>query len=277
MENIATGIVVYNPDIHKLRKTIIAIINQVKEVVLIDNGSPNFAVWSDIIKNEFPEIIILINKHNMGIAKALNQLCAFTYEKGFQWCFTLDQDSECSSNMIVELKKLCDEKIGIVSPNIIYKNNEHCNKKYSEKIINKKWVITSASLTNLNAWMDVGGFDELLFIDCVDRDFCYRIRQKGYIVVVNNEAELLHELGNLTCKNIFGRTIYVTNHPSVRVYYMVRNTIYLDKKFGTRIAVTKITKIIIKVLLYESDKLNKLRSIIKGIRDGIKIGKINFC
>lgn len=49
------------------------------------------------------------------------------------------------------------------------------------------FCITSASCTNLAVWKEVGGFDERLFIDLVDNEFCKRLIVSGYkILRLNN-------------------------------------------------------------------------------------------
>jgi GT2 family glycosyltransferase len=63
------------------------------------------------------------------------------------------------------------------------------------------FCITSASCTNLNAWKNVGGFDEWLFIDLVDNDFCKRIIVSGYKILRINSLVLDQEFGKIIPKN----------------------------------------------------------------------------
>ena len=154
--------------------------------------------------------------------------------------------------------------VGIVSPTVIYKDNE----RYSDlktDIIDVEWVITSASLTNVSAWVLVNGFDEKLFIDGVDRDFCFRLKKSGFRIVQDNSISILHSLGDLQCRKIFNRTIYVTNHSDKRKYYMARNAIYLDSKHNTHLARKYILKLIGKTMFYEKKKkFTKIRAIMGG-------------
>ena len=43
----------------------------------------------------------------------------------------------------------------------------------------------------------IGAFDESLFIDRVDTDFCLRARRKG-MVIIQSPAVLFHSLGRIT-------------------------------------------------------------------------------
>lgn len=271
MAGICAGIVTYNPNVDLLIRNIESVINQVERVVIVDNGSKNIEeIKSDI---GYSGIIWVENSENMGIAKALNQLCESALENHCEWILTLDQDSISPDGLIDELARHINENVAIVAPNIVYKNNENYADKISAGIKYVEWVITSASLTNLKIWKSLGGFDEILFIDGVDRDYGIRATKAGYKVIKCYDVKLLHELGNLECRRRFGRTIYVTNHSALRKYYMVRNAIYLDKKHRESLAQKYIMKNIIKTILYEKDKIEKMDSILKGIKDGIELAK----
>lgn len=88
------GIVLYNPDLGRLKENIESICKQVDKVILIDNGSDNIREIEDLIK-EYLNCILLKNGENMGIAYALNQILKYAYENDVKWFLTLDQDSVC--------------------------------------------------------------------------------------------------------------------------------------------------------------------------------------
>ena len=271
MHKICAGIVTFNPELDLLTKNIDSIINQVNCLIVVDNGSKDYAEAKKILQER--NIIIIKNNENLGIAKALNQLCKKAEELNYDWILTLDQDSISPESLVLKLAENIKDDVAIIAPNIIYKNNESFSDKNTHGIKEVEWVITSASLTNLKIWKSLGGFDEILFIDGVDRDYGIRATKAGYKVIKCYDVKLLHELGNLECRRRFGRTIYVTNHSALRKYYMVRNAIYLDKKHRESLAQKYIMKNIIKTILYEKDKIEKMDSILKGIKDGIELAK----
>ena len=268
--NIVAGIVLYNPELVRLRDNIEHIITQVDKVILFDNGSQNTCEIEITIQKFGDSIVLLKNDMNMGVAYALNRLCEWSVGNGYQYILTLDQDSVCPPGVVNVLKKNMGLNVAVSAPNIIYRNNETyaIHKSGAEEA---EWVITSASLTSLEAWGKVGGFDEVLFIDGVDRDFCMRVRKYGYHIIKNYEVELMHELGNLKCRKVLGRTIYVTNHSALRKYYMVRNVIYLDKKHGEKRCLSCVTKNLLKTIFFEDMKMVKLKAIYDGVKDGIKM------
>ena len=273
MQKICAGIVTYHPQIRDLRKNILSIFKQVDKIIIVDNGSDNFDLISYCIAEISSKICILRNLKNAGIAKALNQLCEYAEKNGYNWILTLDQDTCCPEKLICEFLKYKADDVSIISPNIIYRHNESYADYSSRGIQEVDWTITSGSFTNIKAWRSVDGFDEKLFIDAVDRDFGIRVKRKGYRILKDYNIAIFHELGNLKCRKIFGRTIYVTNHSKIRKYYMTRNAIYLDKKLGIHYSAVYILKLVLKTLMFEEKKMSKLGAIMKGFSDGRKMRK----
>ena len=267
---IAAGIVTYDPELDRLKDNILSIVNQVDMVIINDNHSINI---SDIraLCRDYEKVKLLENKKNVGVAMALNNICREAIKEKYDWILTLDQDSICPSDLISQLLQFADQQTGIVAPSILYRDNERFYKKQINSCEKVKWVITSASLTNLRAWKDIDGFDDILFIDKVDYDFFMRLNNSGYSVKKVKNVVLLHELGNLKCKKILWKLIYITNHSPIRYYYMCRNTIYLRYKLGIGNCYSYILSRLIKILVFEKNKGSKLLSIIKGVNDGIKM------
>lgn len=268
-EIIAAGIVTFNPAIPRLKENIKSIAKQVKQIIIVDNGSTNIKEVRDICQENKCMLIELSD--NKGIAFALNRICEYLYSLGFKWGITLDQDSVSPDDLVEKLFRFTTEEVGAIGPQIIYRGNERfVNGNKSDGVTSVEWIITSATLTNLNAWKVIGGFDNYLFIDGVDKDFCFRLKQNGFKVLQCNDVALIHELGNLKCRRILGKTIYVTNHSPKRKYYMARNAVYLDGKYHTSKSKLYVTKLFLKTLVYEDNKVMKIKSICKGVNDGRK-------
>jgi rhamnosyltransferase len=106
----------------------------------------------------------------------------------------------------------------------------------------------------------------------VDYDICYALVRSGYKIVRLNYTGFLHEVGRSVTKRFFGKDIIIFNHSPLRKYYWARNSIYLKRKYRLgRSADARVIKRMIQTLLYEDDKLNKLKSMIKGVADGYKM------
>lgn len=271
--NVVAGIVTYNPELNRLKENIEHIISQVGEIIIFDNGSTNSNEIEGVAQSYKNRVVVEKSTKNRGIAYALNRLCEWSIKNKYEYMITLDQDSVCPAYMIDTLMGCMTENVAVTAPNIVYRHNEAfaLHKTGMEDV---DWVITSASLTKLKAWNKVGGFDEALFIDGVDRDFCIRLRRAGYRIIKSYDSELIHELGKLKCRKICGRTIYVTNHSPLRKYYMTRNVIYLDRKLKENRRFSSIGKNLIKTILYEDNKIKKIEAICDGIKDGMKMRSI---
>lgn len=272
---IVAGIVTYNPNIIRLNDNFVAIQNQVNKVVLIDNGSENIKDIIDICSRY--EILALYNEKNMGIAYAFNQIFDLGNQIGATWILTLDQDSICSNDLIHVYKQyMNNEMVGICFPCIEDRNDNDSmkNKEKQEKQEKQIWCISSGSLISVEAWNCVHGFDNELFIDLVDYDFCHRLTRNGYRLMYCKETKILHELGNCFIKRKFlWRTVFISEHEPLRYYYYVKNCLYLCRKLSIPILIVDAVKCYIKVLLYESNKKTKLQMMNRGFFEGFHMKK----
>jgi rhamnosyltransferase len=83
--------------------------------------------------------------------------------------------------------------------------------------------ITSGNLVKISVFKEVNYFEDKLFIDSVDFDFCFKLKEKGYILIEATSAKLLHSCGSAAEKRLlFFKTGY-TNHNYLRRYYTTRN------------------------------------------------------
>ncbi|HEY5525405.1 MAG TPA: glycosyltransferase family 2 protein [Clostridium sp.] len=275
MNCFVAGIVLYNPDLKRLKENINAIYSQVSKIVLIDNASDNIDEVENLYKG-YKNIVIEKNTQNKGIARGLNQIVQFAEKEGYDWVLTLDQDSVSPNNLIEEYTKyLYIEKLAIVSPIIIDRNrdygNESCvlleNNKYS--FIDT--CITSASLINVSVCRKLNCFDEIMFIDGVDFDYCKRVVLNGYKIIRANAVSLIHEIGHIKIRKFLFWNVIVRNHSAFRKYYIARNILYFDNKYrkpGSRFtAYLRVLKLGLVTLLYEEDKINKIMAIAKGVHN----------
>ena len=271
--DISAGIVLFNPDINRLKENISAVIVQCTHIYLVDNGSNNIDEVKELL-NQYNQskISILCNTENQGIAKALNQLTAAAQKGGFEWILTLDQDSVAPSNISEEFEKYTNNlNTGMLCPVICDRNKGVVvEAKDGYKEIDE--CITSGSLLNIKAWSVIGGFDESMFIDGVDFDICYRLRKNGYKILCIQSVVLLHELGRIEYHHFLFWKVLVKNHSAFRKFYIARNTVYLARKEHINIvkAILQNTKLFLIAVCYEDDKWKKSKKILQGTIDGFK-------
>lgn len=263
------GIVTYNPSIDELVNSIKVISSMGYEIIIVDNGSDNI---NDIENFIGDNCYLIKNDDNLGIAKALNQVFYFSDKMGYKWVLTLDQDSMLSYELLCCYGECMESsKVGIYCPRVHDLVSGVTWPK--DGLIELDKCITSGSLTSVCAWQDIAGFDEYLFIDEVDNDFCYRLRKMGYKIVVIPSALLNHKVGKTRIVNFFGKRIYVRNHSSMRKFYITRNRLYLDRKYYGHIRATSIFKtllFIVKTFIFEDDKKAKLMACLSGVKESIR-------
>lgn len=283
---IVAGIVLYNPDIPRLTENINAIIDQVDYVILADNGSSN----KDLFPQAFPvsdKIVTIYSPENRGIAWALNRIFEKAVNLDAAWVLTLDQDSVCPPDIVRDYRTylasqgsrsedISDpaEHIGILCPTIVDKNAGIIEGGHPDPRPTKR-CITSGALTSCRGWIAIHGFDEKMFIDGVDFDYCDRLWHAGYQVIRIGSIHLTHELGHMTTHRFLFSTVKVQNHSALRKYYIVRNRFYLSRKQGKPLAVLGSFCFVIKfsatILLYEQDKKAKMHAVFRGVRDGLRM------
>ncbi len=265
-------VILYNPD-SQLSERINSYLPFVEQLYVIDNSDKqNESFFNDIL--DINKLIYVWNESNLGIAEALNIALQMAYKNNADWLLTMDQDSSFSLESISiyfqSVKEFINiNQVGIFAPNYNYHGNPSSNNFSDEQI-----VITSGSLINLAISKYIGDFDNNLFIDEVDHDYCLRIIKHGYRVVMFREIDLIHKLGNqITIKNIFGNPIKIMGHSPLRNYYQVRNVLYMRKKHHlnfnkiTKSRVKSVKKHIRQNILYGDHKIERIKFVILAIKD----------
>ena len=275
-DRIAAGIVTFNPHIERLRKNIEAVAPQVDKIFLIDNGSGNKDEIAALSK-EYPCCEIIQNQDNQGLAKALNQLLDRAEHHGFTWVLTLDDDSVCDADMVRKFQKCTDrERAGIICPIARDDRTEQKKAEIRSECSRIEHCITAGSLTNVEAWRAVGGFDERMFIDFVDIEFCTRLRENGYRIWQVKDTFVHQQYGNIRGSfTLFGRKLYRFDYSPTRVYYSVRNQIYYLRKHRKSVSVARqiafLTGYIGKRIVFERQRIASVRAVTRGLRDGIRM------
>lgn len=272
---ILASIITYNPNLTRLEENILSICNQVNNVVIIDNASKNVSGIEQLVEKY--SCYFIRKSNNIGVASALN--CAFSFAKQnmFDWVLTLDQDSIAEKKLIDNYKKYINlDNIGILTCEIKDRNITYFekNKVNIEKI---KWCITSGSFCSVKAYIDCGGFDDWMFIDSVDLEYCLNLNMHHYNIMRINYIGLLHEVGKSKLIKILGKSIIIYNENAMRNYYIARNLMYLSYKYPKYVKRRKVWllefKSILIILLFENKKISKIKNRIRGLKDGMRAGK----
>ncbi len=218
--NVLAVVVTYNPD-PDLVEHLTAIKLQIATVVVIDNGSANA---SDVEHQARAAGCRFIgNAANLGVAAALSQGARLALAEGFEWLATFDQDSLIEGGAIDGLLAVyaCHPRRDRVAIVAMSHRDRATGRDYHhpEDIIETAplWrslraTITSGSLIRTEVFAQIGVFDDTLFIDSVDHDFCQRCRRHGWLVIEGREQLMEHSIGAVTEHDFLWTRVGVVGH-----------------------------------------------------------------
>lgn len=261
-------VVLYNPD-ESIIKNINSYINDIEKLYLVDNSENKNHDLINKIMSISDKCIYVDNNGNQGIAHALNVGARLAIENGADWLLTMDQDTSFSEN---DLIKIQEELLAVDSTNTAIVAPSHYLGDDIKPFYNEI-VMTSGNLINLHLFGKIGEFDENLFIDSVDTEYCLRIYSMRYKIKRIPSVILNHNLGDIKEYKILGVKFKPTNHNPIRRYYITRNRFYVWDKYNTlypsfiKWEKMATVKELIKVILFEKDKLKKIQFSLNGYID----------
>ncbi|SOD95084.1 glycosyltransferase [Spirosoma fluviale] len=277
---IAGVVVLYNSK-RSVIDNILSYVNQVDLLYIIDN--------SDIVDIGLVEEISSIHSikyisigSNKGIAYALNVAANHAIKDGFTHLLTMDDDSKAPKDLVklmrdFLLQYFAPEKIGIIS---VAHSKPLSNYSYKKVC----FTMTSGNLLSLDAYKDVGPFDDILFIDHVDHEYNLRLNLGDYEIIELSYVKLNHKLGVNKVSTLFGNKFYFISHSPIRLYYLVRNGIYIAKKyflvrpsFCMKLLYLNLVETS-KSLLLEDNKRKRIVLTVRAFIDGSrgKMGRVDY-
>lgn len=233
----AAVVILYNPSEAEI-KNINTYNKFVTQVLIYDNSetSNNEGLLGNLDLDNF---LYFKNESNDGLCVPLNKAINFCIENDYDFLLTMDQDSYFIEENIA--KYIEDIKIfpGVETVGqfgLWYKSRELKNSGlfFYES---RPYIITSSAMININAIKKHEIlFDENLFIDSVDFSFSFDIVLKGLRNILFSENYVTHKLGDsvkrASYKSLFLIKKKKTIHSPIRVYYMKRNSLYLEQKYA---------------------------------------------
>jgi rhamnosyltransferase len=235
-------VVLYKPDKNVLLKVIDKVSSQVDKIVLVDNtpeGPHECFDIKQVLNPGCKMIEYLPLRENTGIANAQNvgikQVSSLS-----EFLIFFDQDSFPEENLVEQLiatyKKL-DEmgfQIGGVGPRVVNRENRqkelpvfNKGQKINSSVTKVTQLMSSGTLSPSKVLKKVGGFENDLFIDAVEFEWCWRAAERGYSFFITEDAQLFHRTGEST-KKILGKPLHITT--PFRTYYQYRNFLILLKR-----------------------------------------------
>lgn len=194
------------------------------EVIVVDNNSGDGSV--EMIKKEFPQVVLIESKDNLGFGKANNQ--ALKIAQGDYLMF-LNTDVVVLDGALNKMVDYLDEHADVmmVGPRLlnkdltfqhacrrmlpnpmnsffhlfgltkIFKNSKFIN-EYKQYAVDPEITGPTEALSGAammfckQVYNEIGGFDERFFMYGEDLDFCKRVLDKGWKTVYVSDAKIIH-------------------------------------------------------------------------------------
>ena len=271
---VAAVVTTFN-DSESLRTNLERIAEQVHVVVIVDDsGVSSRAEAVDYVGID--NVVVLRNEENLGIAAALNRGVAQAGALGCDWIITLDDDTLISKTYMDDIFRFvrtgAQSTVGLIACS---RGEGGIPASHDAGFKIKRTLITSASVFELKTFQDIGGFDESLFIDLVDFDFCTKLRKSGRSLVLLNKIGMAHRVGNSRTTHWLGMNILIYNHAPFRLYYQMRNVFFFARKhlvFDPVLSLylfLDIFRLPFKVLFFEREKRARFFYLAMGLQDGL--------
>ena len=192
------------------------------EIIVVDNGSTDGS--KELIKNNFPQVILVENEKNEGYAGGCNSGIPRTKGK---YILFLNNDVEVAENFVEEMFDAMDsdEKVGLVQPKLlsmqkkthfdysggaggeidifgfpfargrVFIELEKDESQYDEITNEIFWASGTAVLIRKTLLEKIGSFDEDFFAHMEEIDLNWRAQLVGYKSVVTLKTYLYHYSG----------------------------------------------------------------------------------
>lgn len=207
------------------------------EIVVVDNRSTDDSLM--LLSSEFPDITILPQDRNLGVAAGNNVGIRHCVNRGHDFVLLLNYDTLPGANLISELVRVADEATLVSGSTYFWDDatvsNSHAGGfdwalgRLQERFFGRSDASLGAAVVEIeiadtccllvprNVFARAGLMDEAYFLYYDDTDFVVRARAAGFRCILNPAAKLRHYERGASGP---------VNASPVSVYYTTRNRPY---------------------------------------------------
>jgi len=223
------------------------------EVFVVDNASADGS--ADMVRGEFPDVILIENTHNAGFTRANNQAIA---RSSGRYVLLLNPDTEVAPDALTILLSFMEAhpQVGVAGPQLVYAdgNIQSSRRRFPtlgtlflestvlQRLLPKSallrryylldrphdviqdvdWLVGACLMVRRQAIDDAGLLDERFFMYCEEVDWCYRIKQHGWTVIYLPTARVMHHEARSSGQ------VVAAQH----IYFFASRVAYAEKYFG---------------------------------------------
>jgi rhamnosyltransferase len=272
----AAVVTAYHPD-ERLAAVVESALLSCEHVVIADNTPGDAPTLADKLSG--PRVRVLRSGHNRGLAGALNSGLAQVPAEAEAVLF-LDQDSvlppELVSGLLAHLA--ADPTIGVAGPTPVDAATGGRYERSADRhaaVDDRPSIITSGMVVRRSCFAAVPGFREDFFVDCVDTDFCLRVRRSGSRVVRDAGLVLPHSIGSGRDHKLGSVNVRVLHYPAWRHYWIARNGLVLSREFlgaERRFVIDNalfMGRWLLVTTLFDERRRASVPAILRGLLDGL--------
>lgn len=179
-------------------------------IIVVDNNSADGSV--DYIKANYPDVILIESKENLGFGRANNLGMRYAIEHGCDYVFLLNQDAWIVSDAVSTLVSLhkSNPEYGLLSPmhttleenqlNMTLDDGNRNFEMLSDIYFSSLKEVYPVHYVNAAAWLlpastlkTIGGFCPLIFHYGEDDDYLNRMRYHGIKIGVCPSSRIIHD------------------------------------------------------------------------------------
>ncbi len=271
-------VTLYNPDVSEVAENIMRYAPWLDTLVIWDNSPLEHSVKSQMLPL-LDSIATKILWHGTGentfIAMAIDFAWNRAKSENFDFVLTMDQDSQWSD--FAAYRRLIEDDYGSGQRRVYVPYIKGCDKwPVLSAMQQRRLFINSGTVYPTEILTAIDGPDKRFPLDALDNDLAIRVQEAGYTIVCLTDCLLFHVMGNptkskwlpLKANNYSAQRTYEITRSHVFNYRQHRNWLTLGDKW--RIAKDFIIMRLVRIVLIEDDKLNRIKMLLRGIRDGIK-------
>ena len=261
------------------------------DIIVVDNGSADGSLT--LLQTQFPDLIYIDNKENLGFAEGNNRGLIYSIECGYTYSLVINTDTEVDEDIVSKLVQHLNQhpEAAAVQPAIfwmhkrsmIWNGDGRFNKflgitSSNTKLPNVKseyayqvaqWLTGCCMLIRNSALIKIGLFNKKFFLYYEDVELSFRLRCDGYELHYLTSCKMYHEAGvSATIEKKEGFLSPIIH------YYVSRNHIWVLRRYGTGFfyPVNFVYNGFYYLSLFAYFKLRgrneKARLLIKGLKEG---------
>lgn len=271
-------VTLYNSDAHEAAENILRYAPWLDALVIWDNSPLERQEKSRLLPllSEFSERVIWHGTgKNAFIAEAIDFAWNMAKREKFDFVLTMDQDSRWDD--FAAFRRFIEEDYDSGQRRVYVPYIKGCDSwSVVSAMQSRRLFINSGTVYPTEILTAIDGPDKRFPLDALDHDLAIRVQEKGFGIVCLTTCILHHTMGCPTKAKWL--PLKANNYTAMRTYEITRSHVLNWRKHSQwltlgdkwRIVKDFIVMRLVRILLIEDDKTNRIKMLFRGIRDGRK-------